>query len=80
MLKINIEGEVEVGGKEVELLLIDQNKLSNNPSEEKVKWLFLKDVQNKFVVEGKQWLLKRISYKPQLQREQFKDVKGDYLY
>ena len=81
MLKINIESEVEVGGEvEERLPLINQNKLSDNPSEEKVRWLFLKDVQNKFVVKGKWWLLKRITYKPQLQREWFKDVKGDYLY
>ena len=54
MLKINIESEVEVGGKvEERLPLINQNKLSDNPSEEKVRWLFLKDVQNKFVVKGK---------------------------
>ena len=39
MLKMNIKGEVEEG-----LLLINWNKLNNNPSEEKVKWLFLKDV------------------------------------
>jgi hypothetical protein len=39
MLKMNIEGEVEVG-----LPPIDWNKLSDNPSEEKVGWSFLKDV------------------------------------
>ena len=61
MLKMNTEGEVEEG-----LLLIDWNKLNGNPSEEKVGWSFLKDVQNKFVVDGKWWLLKRISHKPQL--------------
>jgi hypothetical protein len=57
MLKMNTEGEVEG-----QLLPIDWNKLSDNPSEEKVGWSFLKDVQNKFAVEGKWWLLKRISY------------------
>ena len=39
MLKINIESEVKEG-----LLLIDWNKLNNNLSKEKVRWLFLKDV------------------------------------
>ena len=77
---MNIEGEVEVGGEEVGLLPIDQNKLSDNPSKEKVRQLFLKDVQNKFAVEGKWQLLKRISYKPQLQKEWFEDVKEDHLY
>jgi hypothetical protein len=39
MLKMNTEGEVEAG-----LPPIDWNKLSDNPSEEKVGWSFLKDV------------------------------------
>ena len=39
MLEMNAEGEVEEG-----LPLIDWEKLSDNPSEEKVGWSFLKDV------------------------------------
>jgi hypothetical protein len=43
--------------------------LQNNVSEEKVGWSFLKDIQNKFVVDRKWWLLKQISYEKQLKRE-----------
>ena len=76
MLEMNVEGEV----KEGQLPLIDQERLSNNPSEEKVRQLFLKDVQNKFAVDRKWWLLKRIAYELRLQGEWFEDVEGDYLY
>jgi hypothetical protein len=61
MLKMNAEGKVEG-----QLPLIDWERLSDNSNKEKVGWSFLKDVQNKFVVDGKWWLLKRISHKPQL--------------
>ena len=40
MLEMNAEGEVE--GKQ--LPLIDWERLSDNASEEKVGWLFLKDI------------------------------------
>ena len=78
MLKINIKGKV----KERQLLLINQDKLNNNASKEKVRQLFLKDVQNKFVVNRKQQLLKRISYKLYLQQEWFQEDRGeqDHLY
>jgi len=61
MLEINAEGEVEAG-----LPPIDWERLSDNPSEEKVGWSFLKDIQNKFAVDGKWWLLKRVSYEERL--------------
>jgi len=75
MLKMNVEGEVEG-----QLPPIDWERLSDNPSEEKVGWSFLKDVQNKFAVDGKWWLLKRISHEPQLQSEWFEDMEGDHPY
>ena len=56
MLEMNAKGEVEV-----RLLPIDQERLSDIPSKEKVGQSFLKDVQNKFAVDRKQQLLKRIS-------------------
>jgi hypothetical protein len=56
--------------------------LNDNANEEKVGWSFLKDVQNKFVVDGKWWLLKRISHEPRLQQEWFQeDMEGqDHPY
>ena len=69
MLKMNAEGEVEEG----QLPPIDWERLSNNPGEEKVRWSFLKDIQNKFAVDGKWWLLKRISHEERLQKEWFKE-------
>ncbi len=47
--------------------------MSDNASKEKVGWSFLKDIQNKFAVDGKWWLLKRISHEERLQKEWFKD-------
>jgi hypothetical protein len=77
MLKMNAEGEVEEG----QLPPISWDKLNDNASEEKVGWLFLKDVQNKFAVDGKWWLLKQISHERQLQQEWFQDREGqDHLY
>jgi RecQ family ATP-dependent DNA helicase len=77
MLEMNAEGEVEEG-----LPPIDWERLSDIPSEEKVGWSFLKDVQNKFAVDGKWWLLKRISHEPRLQQEWFQeDIEGqDHPY
>src|SRR5277367_6410975 len=75
MLKMNAEGEVEG-----QLPPIDWDRLNDNAGEEKVGWSFLKDVQNKFAVDGKWWLLKRISHEPELQREWFEDVEGDHPY
>jgi hypothetical protein len=43
-------------------------------------WSFLKDVHNKFAVDGKWWLLKRIRHEPRLQREWVEDVEGDHPY
>ena len=57
MLPINAEGEVEAG----QLPAIDWERLSDNASEERIGWSFLKDIQNKFSVEGQWWLLRRIS-------------------
>src|SRR5277367_6555500 len=74
MLEMNAEGEVEG------LPPIDWERLSDNPSEEKVGWSFLKDIQNKFAVDGKWWLLKRVSHEPRLQREWIEDVEGDHPY
>jgi hypothetical protein len=57
MLKMNVEGEVEAG----KLPPIDWERLSDNASEERIGWSFLKDIQNKFSVDGQWWLLKRVS-------------------
>ena len=73
MLKMNAEGEVEEG----QLPPIDWDRLNDNASEEKVGWSFLKDVQNKFAVDGKWWLLKRISHEPHLQQEWFQEDGGE---
>ena len=67
MLEMNAEGEVEG------LLPIDWERLSDIPSEERIGWSFLKDVQNKFAVDGKWWLLKRVSQEPRLQGEWIKE-------
>jgi superfamily II DNA helicase RecQ len=67
MLKMDAEGEVEAG----KLPPIDWERLSDNASEEKIGWSFLKDVQNKFSVDGQWWLLKRISHEKPLQEEWF---------
>ena len=78
MLEMNAEGEVE--GRQ--LPPIDWERLSDNASEEKVGWLFLKDVQNKFVVDGKWWLLKWITHEEWLQQEWFEEEReeNDHLY
>ena len=78
MLEMNEEGEVE----ERQLPPIDWERLSDNASEEKVGWSFLKDIQNKFAVDGKWWLLKWITYKLQLQQEWFEEEReeNDHLY
>ena len=62
MMEMDTEGEVQG-----QLPPIDWERLSDNAGEEKVGWSFLKDVQNKFAVDGKWWLLKRISHEPRLQ-------------
>ena len=62
MLEMNAEGEVEAG----RLLPIDWKRLVDNLSKETIGWSFLKDVQNKFAVDRKWWLLKRISHEPRL--------------
>jgi hypothetical protein len=67
MLRMNAEGEVKAG----QLPPIDWERLSDNASEERIGWSFLKDVQNKFSVDGKWWLLKRISQERALQEEWF---------
>ena len=76
MLEINVEGEVEG------LLLIDQERLSDIPSKERIRQLFLKDVQNKFAVDRKWQLLKRVSQELQLQGEWIKEeIEGqDHLF
>ena len=68
MMEMDAEGEVQG-----QLPPIDWERLSDNASEEKVGWSFLKDVQNKFAVDGKWWLLKRISHEPRLQGEWLQD-------
>jgi len=67
MLEMNAEGEVEGSPP------IDWERLSDIPSEERIGWSFLKDVQNKFAVDGKWWLLKRVSQEPRLQGEWIKE-------
>ena len=76
MLEMNAEGEVEG------LPPIDWERLSDIPSEERIGWSFLKDIQNKFAVDGKWWLLKRVSQEPRLQGEWIKEeVEGqDHPY
>src|SRR5271170_4324576 len=74
MLRMNAEGEVEEG----QLPPIDWERLNDNASEEKVGWSFLKDGQNKFAVDGKWWLLKRISQEPRLQQEWFQEDGGEH--
>jgi hypothetical protein len=49
MLEMDTEGAVRAG----QLPPINWDRLQDNVSEEKVGWLFLKDIQNKFVVDGK---------------------------
>lgn len=73
MLKMNAEGEVRAG----ELPPIDWEKLSDNASEEKIGWSFLNDIQNKFSVDGKWWLLKRVSQERELQEEWFEGHRDD---
>jgi hypothetical protein len=65
MLEIDTEDTVRAG----QLSPIDWDRLQDNASEEKVRWLFLKDIQNKFTVDRKWWLLKQISYEKWLKRE-----------
>ena len=52
---------------------IDWERLSDNASEERIGWSFLQDVQNKFSVDGKWWLLRRISQERALQEEWFNE-------
>jgi hypothetical protein len=65
MLKMNAEDEVETG----KLPPINWERLSNNAAEERIGWSFIKDIQNKFSVDGQWWLLKRISQEKALQEE-----------
>jgi hypothetical protein len=65
MLKMNREGEVGVG----KLPPIDWERLSDNASEDRIGWSFLKDIQNKFSADGQWWLLKRVSQEKALQEE-----------
>jgi Orsellinic acid/F9775 biosynthesis cluster protein D len=65
MIEMNEEGEV----KGNILPPIDWAKLSDDPSEERVGWSFLMDAHNQLGVDGKWWLLKRVSHEAKLTQE-----------
>jgi hypothetical protein len=51
---------------------IEWERLRDNPAEEAIKWSFLKDIRNKFTVdgiEGSKWLTKRVIDEEALQKE-----------
>lgn len=77
MLEMNEDGEV----KENPLPPVDWARLSDDPSEERVGWSFLMDSHNQLGVDGKWWLLKRISHEPRLIEEWIReDGDGDHPY
>jgi superfamily II DNA helicase RecQ len=70
LLKLRVDAYDQIQGKP--LPHIEWERLRDNPAEEAIGWSFLKDIRNKFTVdgiEGSKWLAKRVIDEEALQKE-----------
>lgn len=73
LLQSDDDGEAQEG----QLPRIHWPDMVDNPAEQRVGWSFLDDVRNRFEVDGKTWLAKRVFHERELRERFIQSKEGD---